>query len=63
MGTKYYKDAEYFLTMSENLTSMSEEITATVGLVNDAVLQNVSVTAQKSSEDTSLIQSSINDAA
>ena len=61
VGTKYYKDAEYFLTMSENLTSMSEEITATVGQVNDAI-QNVSVATQKSSEDTRLIQSSINDA-
>ncbi|WP_035301636.1 methyl-accepting chemotaxis protein [Clostridium sp. DL-VIII] len=53
-GTQYYSDAEYVLTMSE-------EITATISQVNEAI-QNVSTTAQKSSEDTSLIKSSIDDA-
>lgn len=60
-GMQYHNDAEYVLTMSENLAAMAEEITATVGQVNE-IIQNVSASAQKSSEDTSLIQSSINDA-
>ena len=60
-GTQYYNDAEYVLTLSENLASMSEEITATISELNVAI-QSVSITAQKSSEDTSLIRSSINDA-
>ncbi len=60
-GTQYYNDAEYVLTMSENLASMSEELTATIGQLNMAI-QSVSITTQKSSEDTSLIKSSINDA-
>lgn len=60
-GTQYYNDAEYVLAMSENLASMSEEVTATIGQLNMAI-QSVSITTQKSSEDTSLIKSSINDA-
>lgn len=60
-GTQYYNDAEYVLSMSENLASMSEEVTATIGQLNMAI-QSVSITTQKSSEDTSLIKSSINDA-
>lgn len=43
----YYNDAKFFSSISENTASMSEEISATVGEVNNAV-QNMAVASQES---------------
>ncbi|AKN31087.1 chemotaxis protein [Clostridium carboxidivorans P7] len=60
MGNQYYKDSEVVTEMCEGIASMSEELTATIGQVNNAV-QSMSGTAQKSSENTETIKTSIDE--
>lgn len=57
-GNDYYNDSEFVSIMSEEIASMSEELTATIGVVSGAV-QNMSETAQKSSENAEIIKISI----
>ncbi|KOA19040.1 methyl-accepting chemotaxis protein 4 [Clostridium homopropionicum DSM 5847] len=60
-GTELYNDADYVSKMSEDLASISEELSATVNQVNLAV-QNMSTSAQTSSEGTMSILCNINEA-
>ncbi|MDF2881794.1 MAG: chemotaxis protein [Clostridiaceae bacterium] len=60
MGNEYYNDADFVSKMSQELASMSEELNATVGQVSHAV-QNMTATAQKSSEHTDTIVKSIDE--
>jgi len=60
-GTELYNDADYVSKMSEDLASISEELSATVNQVNLAV-QNMSTSAQSSSEGTMSILCNINEA-
>lgn len=57
---KYYEDADFMSKMSEEIASMSEELTATINQVTLAV-GNMSQTAQKSSENAETIKVSVND--
>lgn len=59
-GSQYYNDSDFVSKMSEEIASMSEELTATVGQVSQAV-QNMSVTAQKSTEETEIIKESLDE--
>ncbi|WP_160688171.1 methyl-accepting chemotaxis protein [Clostridium sp. C2-6-12] len=59
-GNQYYSDADFVSNMSENIAAMSEEITATVGQVSEA-MQNMAQTAQKSSEQAETIKESMNE--
>lgn len=59
-GSKLYTDADYVSKMSEDLASISEELSATINQVNVAV-QNMSTSAQSSSEGTIDILSSLNE--
>ena len=59
-GNQYYNDSDFVSKMSDDIASMSEEITATVGQVSQAV-QNMSVTAQKSNEESETIKVSIDE--
>ncbi|MEA4825234.1 MAG: methyl-accepting chemotaxis protein, partial [Clostridium sp.] len=59
-GSKLYTDADYVSKMSEDLASISEELSATVNQVNVAV-QNMSTSAQSSSEGTIDILNSLNE--
>ncbi|WP_457825543.1 hypothetical protein, partial [Staphylococcus aureus] len=36
-GNQYYKDSDFVSNMSEEIAAMSEEVTATVGQVNEAI--------------------------
>lgn len=49
MGRQYYNDSEFVSKMSEEIASMSEELTATVGQVSQAVM-NMAGTTQKQSD-------------
>lgn len=60
-GTELYNDADYVSKMSEDLASISEELSATVNQVNLAV-QNMSASAQTSSEGTMSILCNIDEA-
>lgn len=60
-GSEFYKDADFVSKMSEDLAAISEELSATVNQVSIAV-QDMSMVAQESSENTSNILESINDA-
>lgn len=60
MGNQYYKDSEVVTEMCEGIASMSEELTATIGQVSTAV-QDMSGTAQSSSEDAETIKISIDE--
>lgn len=59
-GNQYYDDADFVSKISEEIAAMSEEVTATVGQVSEAV-QNLAVTSQKSSEHAEVIKESINE--
>lgn len=61
-GNQYYDDANFVSRMTDEIASMSEELTATMNQVSQAV-QNMAGTAQKSSESTEHISSSINETA
>ncbi|WP_368490025.1 methyl-accepting chemotaxis protein [Clostridium sp. BJN0013] len=60
MGVEYYNDADFVSKMSEELASMSGELAATIGQVSEAA-QSMSSTAQKSWENTEIIQNGIDE--
>lgn len=60
MGNKYYNDAEFVSKMSEEIASMSEELTATVTQVSEAV-QKMAGSAQETGEQTEAINASMNE--
>lgn len=60
-GEQYYKDAEYVSAMSNDILTMTEQITASIEQVNK-VVQVVTENSQKSSENTDGISSSIKEA-
>lgn len=60
-GDKFYEDAGFVSNMSEDLASMSEELSATVNQVSDAVL-NMSNVAQTSADHTSNILTGLDEA-
>lgn len=59
-GDRYYTDSEFVNSMSDEIASMSEELTATMSQINDAV-QNTAGMAQKSSENVETIKDSIDE--
>lgn len=59
-GDQYYNDAEFINNMSEEIASMSQELSATMGQINQAV-QNTAATSQKSSENLEIIKGSIDE--
>ncbi|MBU5593021.1 methyl-accepting chemotaxis protein [Clostridium sp. MSJ-4] len=59
-GNQYYDDSDFVSNMSEEIAAMSEEITATVGQVSEAI-QNMAVSAQKSSEEAFTIKEGIDE--
>jgi methyl-accepting chemotaxis protein len=61
VGNDYYENADYYAKISENIASMSEEITATMDLVNGAI-QDMAVQAQRSSENSESIKGGVNEA-
>jgi len=61
IGNKYYNDSDFVSKMSYEIAAMSEEITATVGQVNEAV-QEMALSSQKSSEEAEVIRESMNEA-
>jgi len=60
VGNQYYSDSDFVSKMSEEIASMSEELTATVGQVNEAI-QNVAVAAQRSSENAETIKENVDE--
>lgn len=61
MGNQYYNDANFISSITEEIAAMTEEITATMGQVAEAI-QNTAVIAEKSSGNIEAIQISMNDA-
>ncbi|AQS09917.1 putative methyl-accepting chemotaxis protein YoaH [Clostridium saccharobutylicum] len=59
-GNQYYNDADFISKVTEDIATMSEEVTATVDQVSDAV-QDMAQTAQQSSEEAEMIKESINE--
>ncbi|WP_032120982.1 methyl-accepting chemotaxis protein [Clostridium amazonitimonense] len=59
-GNQYYDDSDFVSNMSEEIAAMSEEITATVGQVSEAI-QNMAISAQKSSEEAVTIKEGIDE--
>lgn len=52
-GVQYNKDAEYVSDMSEDMASMSEEVSATIGQISEAIqnmAQNTQFTAEQSTK-------------
>lgn len=62
MGIEYYNDSDFVSKMSEELASMSGELAATIGQVSEAA-QGMAFTAQKSWENTDIIQNGIDETA
>ncbi|MFL0194372.1 methyl-accepting chemotaxis protein [Clostridium sp. WILCCON 0269] len=60
MGMEYYNDSDFVSKMSEELASMSGELAATIGQVSEAA-QNMASMAQKSWENTEVIQSGVDE--
>ena len=60
VGNQYYSDSDFVSKMSEEIASMSEELTATISQVSFAT-QNMAETAQKSNEHTEKIKVSIDE--
>lgn len=60
VGNQYYSDSDFVSKMSEEIASMSEELTATISQVSFAT-QNMAETAQKSNEHTERIKVSIDE--
>lgn len=60
IGNKYYNDADFVSKFSEEIAAMSEELTATMNQVSQAT-QNMAQSAQKSSEHTETIRTSIDE--
>ncbi|UZW14905.1 methyl-accepting chemotaxis protein [Clostridium pasteurianum] len=61
MGNQYYDDSNFVSSMSEKIAAMTDEITATVGQVGDAVIDMTGI-AQKTSDEVNAIQLSIDEA-
>ncbi len=61
-GKQYYNDADFVSKMSEEIAAMTEEITATVGQVSEAV-QNMAMNSQKSSEQAETIKINMDETA
>ncbi|WP_315078323.1 methyl-accepting chemotaxis protein [uncultured Clostridium sp.] len=61
IGKKYYNDSNFVSKMSEEIAAMSEEMTATVGQVSEAV-ENMALSSQKSSEGAEIIKRSMDEA-
>lgn len=59
-GNQYYKDSDFVSNMSEEIAAMSEEVTATVGQVNEEI-QNMAEVTQKSSGHAETIKESMNE--
>ena len=59
-GNQYYKDSDFVSNMSEEIAAMSEEVTATVGQVNEEI-QNMAEVTQKSSGHAEVIKESMNE--
>jgi len=60
LGKQYNDDAEFVSRMSEDIAAMSEEITATVNQIDDAI-QSMAENSQATSENTVEILNSINE--
>ncbi|KMT22270.1 methyl-accepting chemotaxis protein [Clostridium cylindrosporum] len=60
VGEHYQKDADFVSNMSEDLASMSEEITATINQVSDAI-QHMAEMTQGSSNNLESIQEGVNE--
>ncbi len=60
-GTRYYNDSSFVSKMSEEIASMSEELTATIGQVSE-VVQDMATTTQKSTEQIDTIKESMDEA-
>lgn len=60
MGIQYCDDADFVSKMSDEIASMSEELTATVNQVSEAV-QSMANTSQKSSEHAESIKSNVDE--
>ncbi|AGX42869.1 methyl-accepting chemotaxis protein [Clostridium saccharobutylicum] len=60
LGDQYYSDSDFVSKMSYEIADMSEEITSTVGQVNDAI-QEMALSSQKSSEEAEIIRESMNE--
>lgn len=58
IGIRYYNDLEFVTNMSDEIASMSQELTATISQVSNAV-QNTTQNAQESYESTETIKASI----
>lgn len=61
VGNDYFENADFYAKISENIASMSEEITATVDQVNGAI-QDMALKAQGSSENSESIKGGVNEA-
>lgn len=61
VGNDYFENADFYAKISENIASMSEEITATVDQVNGAI-QDMALKAQQSSENSESIKGGVNEA-
>ncbi|MGH4123270.1 MAG: methyl-accepting chemotaxis protein [Clostridium sp.] len=59
-GNQYYNDSDFVSKKSEEIASMSEQITATVGQVSEAV-QNMAQSSQKSNEQAETIKESMDE--
>lgn len=60
IGNQYYNHSDFVSKMSNEIASMSEEITAAVGQVSKAV-QDMALSSQKSSEEAEVIKESMNE--
>lgn len=60
MANQYYEDSNFISDVTEEIASMSEEITATIGQVAEAI-QNTAVIAEKSSGNLESIQRGMNE--
>ena len=59
-GNQYYKDSDFVSNMSQEIAAMSEEVTATVGQVNEEI-KNMAEVTQKSSGQAEMIKESMNE--
>jgi methyl-accepting chemotaxis protein len=59
-GNRYYNDSEFVSKMSEKIATMSEEITFTVGQVNELV-QGMALNAKESNEQVDTIKESVDE--
>lgn len=60
VSVDYYNDSEFLSKMSENIASMSEELTATINQVSEAI-QNMANASQESSQHAEIIKSNVDE--